>query len=242
MKLLIIATSDSPPATNGKPLSAIAAARLKAEAAAKGTITLEITTEPVLSPSEVLPSVPTSEQQQLLLDPAAAEERDEDGEEEASITKQNLKLCTWQNKPQHILSDTEHEITVKLSKHTTIALIGCFRFIVLRGAININGANIGASSRENHEDRVHTAYVPATHPISKIRGLDGVNHVQFIDCPEPRPLADTGTLFANIWNMQDPHLRSRSFSIVSELHMTWLRVPHLIYFLSIPSASLSSIS
>jgi polynucleotide 5'-hydroxyl-kinase GRC3/NOL9 len=213
--LLIIATSDT-----GKPLSAIAAARLRAEAAAKGTITPEVTTEPVLSPSGVLPSVPTSEQQQLLLDPAAAEERDEDGEEdESSLTKQNLKLCTWQNKSQHILSDTEHEITVKLSKHTTIALIGCFRFIVLRGAININGANIGASSREGHEDRVHTAYVPATHPISKIRGLDGVNHVQFIDCPESRPLADTGTLFADIWNVQEPHPHSRSFSIVSGSQM-----------------------
>jgi polynucleotide 5'-hydroxyl-kinase GRC3/NOL9 len=126
------------------------------------------------------------------------------------VLRQNVKLCTWRNDAQNILSDTDKELTVNLNKHTTIALIGCFRFKVLRGAINVNGANIGAMSRDGQQDQVYTAYVPATHPISKFRGLDGMNHVQFLHCADTSQLASTGPLLEDIWNAG-----SRSFSVVS---------------------------
>jgi hypothetical protein len=144
--------------------------------------------------------------------PEPEEPEESDLDEEPLITRQNLKLCTWRNDDQNILSNTDDELIVKLSKHTTIALIGVFQFKVLRGAIHINGANIGALSFNGEKDQVYTAYVPATHPISKIRGLDNANHVQFISCEEPRPLANISPLFADIWNVARG---SHSFKVVS---------------------------
>jgi polynucleotide 5'-hydroxyl-kinase GRC3/NOL9 len=140
-----------------------------------------------------------------------------ESEEEPLIVRHNVKLCNWRNESQNILSDTETELTVKLAKHTTIALIGCFRFKVVRGAVNINGANIGPLSRNGKKDQVYTSYAPATHPISKIRGLDDSNHVQFISCDEPRPFASTSPLFADIWNARIGSGTSRSFSVVSRI-------------------------
>jgi polynucleotide 5'-hydroxyl-kinase GRC3/NOL9 len=182
-------------------LSAIAAARLRAEAKAKGIVTPEITIEPVPLPVAALPqsSVPQPEEPE--------------SDEEPLVVRQNEKLCNWRNEEQNIVSDTESELTVKLAKHTTIALVGCFHFKVVRGAVNINGANIGALSRDGQKDQVYTSYAPATHPVSKFRGLDSSNHVQFISCREPRPLASTSPLHANIWNAPES---SRSFRVVSK--------------------------
>ena len=135
-------------------------------------------------------------------------------DEEPLLVKQNLRLCNWRNDPQDILSDTTFDLTVKLNKHTTIALVGCFRFRVLRGAININGANIEVLSRHGQKDQIYTVYTPAAYPISKIRGLDGVNQVQFTNCEDPTPLASLSPLFSDIWNSQ-PNAKGRSFSVVS---------------------------
>jgi polynucleotide 5'-hydroxyl-kinase GRC3/NOL9 len=195
-----------PLSTNGKPLSAIAAARLKAEASAKGVVTPEITVEPVPAPesSSTLPESPVPE----------LEESEQ--ENDVPVKQLNLKLNNWRNEPQNVLSDTATELTVKLPKHSTIAMIGCFHLKVLRGAININGANIGAMSRDGQQDQYYTAYVPATHPILKIRGLDGTNHVQFINCKEASPLSYNSPLFADIWNVRTEIESNRSFSVVRQ--------------------------
>jgi polynucleotide 5'-hydroxyl-kinase GRC3/NOL9 len=190
-------------AASVKPLSAIAAARLKAEAAVKHVAALENTAE----------SVPLPDSADTLLQSPVVEPEDAEQHDEPMVLRQNVKLCTWRNEAQNILSDTDKELAVKLNKHTTIALIGCFRFKVLRGAINVNGANIGAVSRDAQQNQVYTAYVPATHPISKFRGLDSINHVQFLHCADSNQLASTGPLFEDIWNAS-----SRSFSVVSTSH------------------------
>jgi polynucleotide 5'-hydroxyl-kinase GRC3/NOL9 len=167
-------------------------------------VTPEVTTEPVPVPSSALARSPLPEPEELEVS---------DVDEEPLMTRPNLKLCTWRNHAENILSNTDDELVVKLSKHTTIALIGVFQFKVLKGAVHINGANIGALSGTGQKDLVYTAYVPATDPISKIRGLDNVNHVQFISCEEPRPLANISPLFADIWNVaRGPH----SFKVVSK--------------------------
>ncbi|KAF1843805.1 uncharacterized protein K460DRAFT_357487 [Cucurbitaria berberidis CBS 394.84] len=195
-----------------KPLSAIAAARLRAGAAAEGSTTPEITHEPVLAPSSLPPESPESGSGYGEPELGNKEEGEEE-EETHAIIKRNFKLCNWRNESQNILSDTESELTINLNKHTTIALIGCFEFKVIRGAININGANIGALSRDAQKGVVHRAFVPSTHPILKIRGLDGTNHVQFMSCKEAVPIAENSPLFANIWNAE---FVTRSFSIITE--------------------------
>jgi polynucleotide 5'-hydroxyl-kinase GRC3/NOL9 len=202
-------------ASHQKPMSAIAAARLRAEATAKGIVTPEVTTEPVPEPLDLLTQRP-------LLEPE--EHEDSELDEEPLIVKQNLKLCTWRNEPQNIISSTGRGLTVKLSKHTTIALIGIFQFIVLKGAIHFNGANIGALSRDGQKDQIYSAYVPSTHPISKIRGLDNVNHVQFISCEEQKPLANISPLFADIWNVETNAKGSRSFQVVSNYAPSFRRL------------------
>lgn len=192
--------------TNRKPLSAIAAARLRAEATAGRIVTPNDTFERALESPIALAESPVP----------GFEEEGPEAEEEAAIVKQNLKLCNWQNEAQSVLSDTESELTVKLNKHSTIALVGCFSFKVLRGAININGANISVVSRNGQKDHTYTAYAPATHAISKLRGLDSTNHIQFTSCKEPVPLSDINPLFAGIWNEQAEEIK-RSFTVVRRL-------------------------
>jgi polynucleotide 5'-hydroxyl-kinase GRC3/NOL9 len=123
--------------------------------------------------------------------------------------RQNLQLCNWRHRPGVILSESESELTISLSKNTTITFIGCFDFIVLKGAININGANFGASSLK------HRAFVPSTHPISTIRGLDRNNEVRFLDCEEPPKFEHLSPLFADIWSTKIYQQNARSFILVS---------------------------
>jgi polynucleotide 5'-hydroxyl-kinase GRC3/NOL9 len=104
-----------------------------------------------------------------------------------------------------------------LEKHSTIALIGYFTFKVLRGAVNVNGANIGAVTHEGQKAVTHRAAVPATHPISKIRGLDGRNQVQFTSCKEPAPFSNLNPLFSDIWNAKDRGRERRTFRLVSDI-------------------------
>lgn len=190
--------------TNVKPLSAIAAARLRAEAAAKSIAAPEITPEPTSTPPNLLPESPDSEPEQ-----------EESEEEEPIAIQRNFKLCNWKNNSEDILSDTKSELTVSLKKHLTIALIGSFDLKVLRGAVNINGANIGAVTRQGLKAKPYRVFVPATHPISKIRGLDGVNHIQFLSCKEPTPFTKISPLFRDIWNAGTEIEKDRSFGIVS---------------------------
>jgi polynucleotide 5'-hydroxyl-kinase GRC3/NOL9 len=188
-----------------KPLSAIAAARLRAEAATKKIVVQEATLEPLLAPSSPPPEDLVSEYEESEADP------------EPAITKRSLKLCNWQNNPKDIFTENESELSINLDKHTTIALVGHFDFRVLRGAIHINGANIGSVTREGHKAQSYRACVPATHPIYKIRGLDGKNHVQFTSCKEPIPFTKLNPLFEDIWNTGSRGERQRSFGIVSVL-------------------------
>ncbi|KAI4955516.1 hypothetical protein J4E91_001377 [Alternaria rosae] len=186
-------------APSAKPLTAIAAARLRTEAAAKVVNTPEVTLEQI--------PVPTSP----LLDAARSEHEDSDEGGKHAPVHRNLKLCNWRNEPQNILSDTDTELTINLNKHATITLIGTFDLTVLRGAVNINGANIGTVSRDGQKNQVHRACVPATHPMSKIRGLDGTNQIRFRTCKTPAPLASISPLFAGIWS----DLTDRSFRVVT---------------------------
>jgi polynucleotide 5'-hydroxyl-kinase GRC3/NOL9 len=190
---------------SGKPLTAIAAARLRTEAAAKVVNTPEVTLEQI--------PVPTSP----LLEDGKSEQEDSDEEEQLVPVQRNLKLCNWRNEPQNILSDTDTELTINLNKHATITLIGCFDLVVVKGAVNINGANIGTVSRDGRKEQVHRACVPATHPVSKIRGLDGTNHIRFKTCKAPAPLAHISPLFDGIWN----DLNDRSFRVVSASFQTY---------------------
>ncbi|CAN9422387.1 unnamed protein product [Alternaria alternata] len=109
-----------------KPLTAIAAARLRTEAAAKVVNTPKVTLEQIPVPASPL------------LKDGNPEQKDSDEEEQPVPVQRNLKLCNWRNEPQNILSDTDTELTVNLNKHATITLIGCFDLLVLRGAVNIN--------------------------------------------------------------------------------------------------------
>lgn len=165
----------------------------------------------VAAPEPLADPVPVLDVASPLPQSPVAEPEDSEQGEEPLVFRQNVKLCTWRNEPQNVMSDTDKELTVKLNKHTTIALVGCFHFRVLRGAINVNGANIGAVSRHGQQDHIYTAHVPATHPISKFRGLDGTNHVQFLHCEESNELASIGPLFEDIWAAGAP-----SFSVVSD--------------------------
>ncbi|KAH3963906.1 hypothetical protein HBI56_199760 [Parastagonospora nodorum] len=198
--------SAGAPASSGKPLSAIAAARLRAEAAVTSLAVPQAVPElgPVPEPVTSLPQSPI------------VEHEESEQEDEPLPLQQNVKLCTWRNEAQNIISDTPKELTVKLSKHTTISLVGCFQFRVLRGAIHVNGANIGAVSRDGQQDQIYTAHVPATHPISKFRGLDGMNHVQFLHCANSTPLAETASLFADVWNVPTGARGSRSFRVITD--------------------------
>jgi len=137
-----------------------------------------------------------------------------EAEPEPAVTKRNLKLCNWQSHPNDIFVENESELSISLNKNTTLALVGHFDFRVSSGAININGANIGAVTRDGQKARTHRACVPATQPIFKIRGLDGKNHVQFTSCKEPAPFARLNPLNEDIWNTGSQGERRRTFGIV----------------------------
>lgn len=130
------------------------------------------------------------------------------------IKRRNLKLCNWQSNPRDIFAENESELSINLDKNTTIALVGHFDFKVSRGAVNINGANIGAVTQGGQRGQSYRAYVPATHPIFKIRGLDAKNYVQFSSCKEPTPFAKLSPLYEDIWNTGSQGERGRTFGIV----------------------------
>ena len=194
-------------AASDKPLSAIAAARLRAEAAATVSTARDIVIEPVSVPSTPLP-----QQQQS----PESSDYDESSSAEDIPIKQSWKLCSWRDDTSSILSDTDSELTINLNRHTTIALIGCFEFRVFKGAVHINGANIGATSNDGRKDRLYRVFAPATHPVAKIRGLDATNHIRFTNCQTPAPLAHLSPLFESLWSASLEGPPRRSFSVVSQ--------------------------
>lgn len=195
---------DGSDVTPGKrPLSAIAAARARAEAAVKGIPAPEVTLESVSLP-------PTPEP----LHPYSGRGTPEIKQDGLSV-KPRLRLCSWRNDASNILTDTESELSINLSKHTTIALVGCFDFKVLKGAVHINGANIGFLDRAGRKGALHRVYASAAHPILKLRGLDATNHVQFISCKEPTFFTKISPLFDDLWHVPCAFKPQRSFIIVS---------------------------
>ncbi|CAI6338958.1 unnamed protein product [Periconia digitata] len=191
------------PVPSAKPISAIAAARLQLEAKLqaqnapiKDVGALESATSPMV---EATSDFSESELEEDDLVP---------------LVHQNFKLCSWRRISENILSDTESELAIILEKHQTISFVGCFDLKVLKGAVNVNGANIGAVPRAKDTAKEYRVYVPSTHPITKIRGLDRTSHVQFVSCQEPTLLESTGPLFAGIW--ATPKDKGRSFEYIQE--------------------------
>lgn len=131
------------------------------------------------------------------------------------VIRQNLQLCSWRYGPDYVSSETEDQLTVSLGKNATIALIGCYEFVVLRGAVNINGGNFAAARPSGEYREKHRVFMPSTHPISSIKGLDNRNEVQFMELLEPTPFASLSPLFQNIWNANRRKGRPRSFALVS---------------------------
>ncbi|KAF2018466.1 hypothetical protein BU24DRAFT_408373 [Aaosphaeria arxii CBS 175.79] len=183
---------------NVKPMSAVAAAKLRAlqpEIADAVQESIDISPSPLVDP----------------------EPSDFDDNESSTSDDglRSVQLCTWRYGQDHISSETESELTVFLQRNATISMIGCFDLVVLRGAINVNGANLSATGKE--VPQVHRIYVPSISPITVIRGLDTRNEVRFLDCEEAVPLSDLSPLFANIWNASTSlKNRKRSFSLITD--------------------------
>lgn len=176
-------------------ISAIAAARLR---------------------SRSLPNEPQEEaSQQSPVQPVQSDFDDSEPEDVAPEIHHNLKLCTWQNDEKNVLSDSPSELTILLNRNITISLIGSYEIIVLKGAVSINGANLAANMRKDVVVPPHRVFVPLTHPISVVKGLDSRNEVCFTNCEIPTPLADISPLYASIWNSHAPRDQKRSFSVVS---------------------------
>jgi polynucleotide 5'-hydroxyl-kinase GRC3/NOL9 len=146
---------------------------------------------------------------------STASEAAESEPEGISLIPQNFKLSTWRKIQTNVLSDNPLELTIALDKHATASFVGCFDVKVLKGAVHINGANVGAAAKGSKEgESMHRVYVPSTHPITKIRGLDRTNHVELKSCREPTPFADINPLFDNIWGAGAASDNGRSFSWV----------------------------
>ena len=184
-------------------MSAIAAARLRAVAPVLNANDFQ---EPPKSP---------------LIDSSASEAAESEAGDVALI-QQNYKLSTWQKNRGTVLSDTNEELTIVLEKHATATFVGCFDVKVLRGAVNISGANLGATSGVSQEEgSSYRVFVPSTHPVTKIRGLDRTSNVQLRSCRDAIPFADISPLFSDIWGGDAESDNGRSFS--------WVRYYHRIY-------------
>ncbi|KAF1966763.1 hypothetical protein BU23DRAFT_517392, partial [Bimuria novae-zelandiae CBS 107.79] len=192
--------SAAPPNGTAKPMSAIAAARLRAAAAIPNNGGLQ--------------EAPASS----LTESSASEAAKSESEPEDVLpVHQNFKLSTWRKHQSNVLSDTSKELSIVLDKNATASFVGCFDVKVLKGAVNINGANLGATTRGSKEEgKSHRVFVPSTHPITKIRGLDRTNHIQLRSCREPVPFADLSPLFSDIWSGSAERDKGRTFAYVTE--------------------------
>jgi polynucleotide 5'-hydroxyl-kinase GRC3/NOL9 len=195
----LILTLPGAAAANGngtvKPLSAIAAARLRSQVPEPAVKTLEI------------PPSPSAESS----DGSAAQP-----DEELLPVRTSQQLCTWRYNYNNVRSDSDEQLTISLGKSQTVALVGCYDLVVLKGAVNINGANFGAGPGSANSSPRYRVYAPSTHPIPLIRGLDSENEIQFLNCKEPTPFANLSPLFAIIWQARPKEGNAKSFTVVTE--------------------------
>jgi polynucleotide 5'-hydroxyl-kinase GRC3/NOL9 len=209
---LVLTVYTATPNGNANPLSAVAAAKLRLQQK-------QDPEPPLDAPVNTTPEAVSSDLSQ------------DEPEQDAPLPQRNVQLCTWRYGQDYITSESADQLTVSLKKNATITLIGCFDFAVLKGAININGANFGAGTRKDEAPSTRRAFVPSTHPISTIRGLDGQNEIQFLDCDEPTPFERLSPLFADIWNAKSQDAQSRSFSLITNSDADPLRrniVPEIV--------------
>lgn len=176
-----------------RPISAVAAAKLESNYPGR---------------KEAIQEAPHS----LSSDGVDSEYPEQEPGQEEQETLRNVQLCTWRYGPNYVSSESDEQLTISLEKNTTVALIGHFDFFVLKGAININGANFGVKALNGYS--IHQACVPSTHPISNIRGLDSRNEVRFSDCSSPSPFTNISPLFADIWTADSGSLKTKSFALV----------------------------
>ncbi|KAH7138044.1 hypothetical protein B0J11DRAFT_500291 [Dendryphion nanum] len=179
------------------PISAIAAAKLKLRSPESNAVHTAVPVDPHVQQIE-------SDYEEL------------ESDHESPEAYHNLKLCTWQHDEKNVLSESADQLTVSLNRNLTISLIGCYYFVVRKGAISINGANFASNMQKGLVAPTYRAFVPSTHPISIIRGLDGRNEIQFLIYKEPTPFRSISPLYARIWNAEAAGKTQRSFSIVTE--------------------------
>ncbi|KAF2707416.1 hypothetical protein K504DRAFT_411618 [Pleomassaria siparia CBS 279.74] len=151
------------------------------------------------------------------IDASEKEYTEASSDEEAPDIRRNVQMCNWRYQNDNVSVDTDRELTMILTNGEELALIGVFDFVILKGAMNINGANFAASQRGGGPPIIRRAYVPSPHPISIIKGLDDTTQVQFLHCEdEPAPFENISPLFKGIWNERPDGRSCRSFAVIPE--------------------------
>jgi polynucleotide 5'-hydroxyl-kinase GRC3/NOL9 len=192
---------------NIKPISAIAAAKLRSQPQPIDTGYFNDTRDDTPSSPATAPGSSN---------PAFQACEDAISDEELPDFRPNVQMCNWSYGVKNVAEDTRRGLTVSMQGGEDIALIGVFDFIVLKGAININGANFAAVQPLPQNALAQRVYVPSTHPISLIKALDDSNMIQFLHCDDtPKSFASISPLFAGIWYERSSGLTSRSFGLVS---------------------------
>lgn len=156
------------------------------------------------SSQEILPS-PTSESLE-------SDISDLEPGESSDLVARNFTLCSWHKTGKNVISDTGTEITIVLEKHETVAFVGCCIIDVLKGAVNINGANLSTPMSQEGKTKKNRIFAASIYPLFKIRGLDRKSQIRLVHCTEPSPLAKISPLFAGIWAANPAG--SRSFQMV----------------------------
>jgi polynucleotide 5'-hydroxyl-kinase GRC3/NOL9 len=203
---------------NIKPISAIAAAKLKSQPQPINTGYFDGTQDEGSSSPATATDPPSR-----AFESSEPEFEDAISDDELPDFRPNVQMCNWRYGVGNVAEDTYRGLTVSLQAGEDIALIGVFDFIVLKGAININGANFAATQPLPQNTLPRRVYVPCTHPISVIKALDDSNMIQFLHCEDtPKSFASISPLLAGIWNERPSGLTSRSFALVSVLEISWL--------------------
>ncbi|KAF2263524.1 hypothetical protein CC78DRAFT_544912 [Lojkania enalia] len=183
-----------------RPISAIAAAKLRAR---------ELTDQ-VSQVDGAQNEAPSSYSE------ATASDYEEESDEDVTEVFTNFQLCNWRYENTNVISESGDELTISLNKNKTASFVGCYDFVVLKGAINVNGANIARNPGKSETPNVHRAYAPSTHPIMTIRGLDHENWIHLLSCKEPVPFVNISPLFTNIWASNSGANSAKSFSFIPQ--------------------------
>lgn len=193
-----------------EPISAVAAAKSRSQPVTtpKVDIAQEAQRTPAFEALDSYFEAPSSEEEDIfdILDNVVPR----------IVVPRNVLMCNWRGRGENVLVDTDNELTVLINNDEDFALMGVFDFVVLKGAININGANFAASQRPGQNPPIRRAFVSSTRQISIIKALDHTNQVRFLHCEDhPTPFAGVSPLFINIWNERPSGLPCRSFTLVS---------------------------